>query len=369
MLIEKGKWIAVLGGGQLGKMLCESAKKQGYKTMVLEPSKAACAALEADLHLAKPYDDKESLLYIAKNSSVVTYEFENVPSEAIDILEENGGYIPQGRRPLYISQHRFREKSSINKLGIKTAEFRAVTDRESFEKAVEEIGYPSILKTSMGGYDGKGQWVLRTREDFEKAASELEEREYILEKMVDFKCELSCIAVKSTDGSVGVFPVVENIHKNGILHITIAPARIGKDVQERVKEITKKVIEGLDFVGPLAIEYFYGKDGEIYVNEMAPRPHNSAHYTMDGCDKSQFDLQIEGICGKHLEDPKLVKKSVMLNILGQDVERIESAELKENEKIYMYGKGEAKVDRKMGHLNLTGEDLEALIKRAEELAE
>lgn len=368
MLIEKGKWIAVLGGGQLGKMLCESAKRQGYKTMVLEPSKAACAALEADLHLAKPYDDKESLLYIAKNSSVVTYEFENVPSEAIDILEENGGYIPQGRRPLYISQHRFREKSSINNLGIKTAEFRAVTDKESFEKAVSEIGYPSILKTSMGGYDGKGQWVLRTREDFEKAAAELENREYILEQMIDFQCELSCIAVKSTDGSVGVFPVVENIHKNGILHITIAPARIGEDVQEKVKEITKKVIEGLNFVGPLAIEYFYGKDGEIYVNEMAPRPHNSAHYTMDGCDKSQFDLQIEGICGKHLEDPKLIKKSVMLNILGQDVERIEKAELKENEKLYMYGKGEAKADRKMGHLNLTGEDLEALIKRAEELA-
>ena len=226
-------------------MLCESAKKQGYKTMVLEPSKAACAGLVTDLHLAKPYDDKESLIYIAKNSSVVTYEFENVPSEAIDILEENGGYIPQGRRPLYISQHRFREKSSINELGIKTAEFRQVTDRESFEKAVEAIGYPSILKTSMGGYDGKGQWVLRTREDFEKAAAELENREYILEKMVDFQCELSCIAVKSTEGSVGVFPVVENSHKYGILHITIAPTRIVQEVLEYVKHITRKSIEVL----------------------------------------------------------------------------------------------------------------------------
>ncbi len=368
MLIEKGECIAVLGGGQLGKMLCESAKRQGYKTMVLEPLKSACAALEADMHLIKPYDDKESLIYIAKNSSVITYEFENVSSEAIDILEENGGYIPQGKRPLYISQHRFREKSSINNLGIKTAEFRQVFDKESFEKAIKEIGYPSILKTSMGGYDGKGQWVLRSEDDLKKVSEILEEREYILEKMVDFKCELSCIAVKSTDGSIGVFPVVENIHKNGILHITIAPARIEKEVQERVKEITKKIIKGLDFVGPLAIEYFYGKDGEIYVNEMAPRPHNSAHYTMDGCDKSQFDLQIEGLCGKHLEDPKLIKNSVMLNILGQDVERIEKAELKENEKLYMYGKGEAKKDRKMGHLNLVGEDLENLIKRAEELA-
>lgn len=368
MLIEKGKWIAVLGGGQLGKMLCESAKKKGYKTMVLEPSTSACAALVADLHLAKPYDDKESLLYIAKNSSVVTYEFENVPSEAIDILEGNGGYIPQGRRPLYISQHRFREKSSINNLGIKTADFREVTDKETFEKAIKEIGYPSILKTSMGGYDGKGQWVLRTEEDFKRVSEILENREYILEKMVDFKCELSCIAVKSTDGSVGVFPVVENIHKNGILHITIAPARIDKETQEKVKDITKKIIKGLDFVGPLAIEYFYGKDGEIYVNEMAPRPHNSAHYTMDGCDNSQFDLQIDGICGKHLEDPKLVKNSVMLNILGQDVERIEKAKLNSNEKLYMYGKGEAKIDRKMGHLNMTGDDLNSLIKRAEELA-
>lgn len=368
MYIEEGKWIAVLGGGQLGKMLCESAKKQGYKTMVLEPSTSACARLVADKHLAKPYDDRESLIYIAENSSVITYEFENVPSEAIDLLEEKGGYIPQGRRPLYISQHRFREKSSINNLGIKTAEFRKVVDEESFRNAVKEIGFPSILKTSMGGYDGKGQWVLKNEEDFNKTLKSLENREYILEKMVDFRCELSCIAVKSTDGSVGVFPVVENIHKNGILHITIAPARVSEEVQQKVRDITKKIIEGLDFVGPLAIEYFYGKDGEIYVNEMAPRPHNSAHYTLDGCDKSQFDLQIEGLCGKKLKDPVLIKKSVMLNILGQDVERIEKAELRENEKLYMYGKGEAKIDRKMGHLNIVGDDIEVLIKRAEELS-
>lgn len=220
----------------------------------------------------------------------------------------------------------------------------------------------------MGGYDGKGQWVIKTPENLEKAKKDLEKREYILEQMVDFQCELSCIAVKSTDGTIGVFPVVENIHKKGILHITIAPARVSQEIQEKVKDITKKIIDGLNFVGPLAIEYFYGKDGEIYVNEMAPRPHNSAHYTLDGCDKSQFDLHIEGICGRKLQDPKLLHKSVMLNILGQDVERIESAKLRENEFLHMYKKGEAKVDRKMGHLNLIGDDVEKLLARAIELS-
>lgn len=367
MLIEKGT-IAILGGGQLGKMLCDSAKKQGYKTMVLEPSPSSCARFVADQHLVKAYDDKDALIEIANKSDVVTYEFENVTAEAINILEENGGYIPQGIRPLYISQHRIREKSSINKLGIKTAKFCEVLNEKDLDKAIDEIGYPAILKTSMGGYDGKGQWVIRTKEDLEKTKKELEDREYILEQMVDFRCELSCIGVKSTDGSIGIFPVVENIHKKGILHITIAPARVDEKIQQKIREITKKIIDGLDFVGPLAIEYFYGKDGEIYVNEMAPRPHNSAHYTLDGCDKSQFDLHIEGICGRKLEDPKLLHKSVMLNILGQDVERIEKATLKDNEFLHMYNKGEAKVDRKMGHLNLIGDDLEALIKRAEELS-
>ena len=368
MLIEKGSTIAILGGGQLGKMLCESAKVQGYKTMVLEPSPSACAKYVTDKHLIKAYDDKDALIEIAKESDVVTYEFENVTAESINILEANGGYVPQGIRPLYISQHRFREKSSINNLGIKTAKFVEVLDEKTLDEAIEKIGYPAILKTSMGGYDGKGQWVIRTKKDLENAKKDLEKREYILEQMVDFQCELSCIAVKSTDGTIGVFPVVENIHKKGILHITIAPARVSEEIQEKVKDITKKIIDGLNFVGPLAIEYFYGKDGEIYVNEMAPRPHNSAHYTLDGCDKSQFDLHIEGICGKKLTDPKLLHKSVMLNILGQDVERIEKANLRENEFLHMYNKGEAKIDRKMGHLNLIGEDLEALIKRAEELA-
>ncbi len=367
MIIQEGSTIGILGGGQLGKMLSESAKTKGYKAIVLEPSSAACAKYVVDKHIVKDYNDREGLEELGKESDVITYEFENVTSEAIQILEDNGGYIPQGIRPLYISQHRYREKSSINNLGIKTAKFEKVLDEKSLEEAIGKIGYPSILKTSMGGYDGKGQWVIRTKDDLEKVKTELENREYILEQMVDFKCELSCIGVKSTDGSIGIFPVVENIHKNGILHITMAPARISEEIQIKVKKLTEDIINGLDFVGPLAVEYFYGKDGEIYVNEMAPRPHNSAHYTMNGCDNSQFDLHVDGICGKKLEDPKLIKKSVMLNILGQDVEKMEKLKLKENEYLHMYNKGEAKKDRKMGHLNIVGENIEEMLKRVEEI--
>lgn len=371
MIIEKGKSIGILGGGQLGKMLCESASKKGYKTLILDPGKDICASLVADEHIIGAYNDEESILEISKKSDVITYEFENVTSKSIDIIKNNGGYIPQGIEPLYISQHRFREKSKINDLGIKTAKFKIVNMENSFEEAVHSVGYPCILKTCTGGYDGKGQWVIKNKEEKEKVEEELKEvfgkREYLLEKMINFKCELSCFIVKSTDNSISIFPIAENIHKNGILHLTIVPARVSKEVREKVKKISEKIINGLDFVGPLAIEYFYGNDGEIYVNEIAPRPHNSFHYTMDACDNSQFDIHIDAICGKRIENPKLLKKVVMLNVLGQDVKRIEKISLNKNEILHIYGKGENKLNRKMGHLNVVGDNIEELITRANEI--
>lgn len=371
MIIEKGKSIGILGGGQLGKMLCESAIKKGYKTVILDPGENVCAALVAQKHILGPYNDRKSILELSKISDVITYEFENVTSESIDVIENNGGYIPQGIKPLYISQHRFREKNKIKDLGIKTANFKIINVENSFEEAINEIGYPCILKTCTGGYDGKGQWVIKTKEDKEKVEKELKEefikREYILEEMVDFKCELSCFVVKSTDNSVAIFPVAENIHKNSILHLTIVPARVSEEVTDNIKKISEKIINGLDFVGPLAIEYFYGKDGEIYVNEIAPRPHNSFHYTMDACDNSQFDIQIDAICGKKIKDPKLLKNVVMLNILGQDVKKIEKISLNKNEILHIYEKGENKFNRKMGHLNIVGNNVEDLIIRANEI--
>lgn len=371
MTFKKENCIGILGGGQLGKMLCESAQKKGYRSVFLDPQEDACSKLVADEQIIASYNDEKALLKIAKKTHVITYEFENVTSTSINIIEANGGYIPQGIKPLNISQNRIREKNNIKKLGIKTTSFGVVRDLNSFDKVLKEIGYPCILKTCEGGYDGKGQWVIRNLKDsldvkifLNKFSSK---KEYILEKMIDFKCELSCLVVKSTDGSLGVFPVSENIHKNGILHLSIVPARISKEVENEIKEISKKIINGLDFVGPLAIEYFYGEDEEIYVNEIAPRPHNSFHYTMDACDKSQFDLHIDSICGEKIENPKLLKKVVMLNILGQDIEKIEKIHLNKNEILHMYGKSESKINRKMGHLNIVGDNFEEVYLRIEEI--
>ncbi|MFK4785697.1 5-(carboxyamino)imidazole ribonucleotide synthase [Fusobacterium sp. MFO224] len=371
MTIDKGKSIGILGGGQLGKMLCESAIQKGYGTIILDPAKDACAGQIADKHVIGEYNDRESILKITKQSDVITYEFENVTSESLSIIKNNGGYIPQGMEPLYISQNRLREKRRINELGIKTAKFKLVNNDNSLNEAVDIIGYPSVLKTCTGGYDGKGQWIIRNEEDKIKANEEikesLEKRDYILEEMINFKCELSCFVVKSTDNSLAVFPVSENIHKNGILHLSIVPARVSHEIEEKIKKISKKIIVGLGFVGPLAIEYFYGADEEIYVNEIAPRPHNSFHYTMDACDYSQFDAHIDAICGKNLKNPKLIKKVVMLNILGQDVENIERLCLKDGEKLHMYNKGKAMPNRKMGHLNILGNHTEKILERINEI--
>lgn len=365
MKITKGKVIGILGGGQLAKMLCEAAKELNYKTLVLDPSEDACARFSADTFIMANYDDKEALKTMAELSSVITYEFENVPTLSLEILKELDAYIPQGNRPLYISQNRIREKTAVEKLGIRTAKFKVVRSQEDLKDAITEIGYPAILKTTAGGYDGKGQWIIRDESDLKEI--ETGKTECILEEMINFNLEVSCLVVRGVNGDVITFPVGENIHKNGILHMTIVPARIDDELKKEVEQISKKIIENLDFVGPLGIEFFIGKAGEIYFNEMAPRPHNSAHYTTDGCDSSQFHLHIKSICGEKMDLPKLIKNSVMLNVLGEHKKYIENFKDNENEILHIYGKKEWKINRKMGHINFTGNQLNEIIERAESL--
>ncbi|MEG1364241.1 MAG: 5-(carboxyamino)imidazole ribonucleotide synthase [Cetobacterium sp.] len=363
MKITKGKVIGILGGGQLAKMLCEAAKELNYKTLVLDPSEDACARFSADTFIMANYDDKEALKTMAELSSVITYEFENVPTLSLEILKELDAYIPQGNRPLYISQNRIREKTAVEKLGIRTAKFKVVKSQEDLKDAITEIGYPAILKTTAGGYDGKGQWIIRDESDLKEI--ETGKTECILEEMINFNLEVSCLVVRGVNGDVITFPVGENIHKNGILHMTIVPARIDDELKKEVEQISKKIIENLDFVGPLGIEFFIGKAGEIYFNEMAPRPHNSAHYTMDACNYSQFDIHLMGILGEKLPKVKLLTKVVMLNIMGEDQEKVKKIKKEHNTNVHIYGKSEWKKDRKMGHINYCGENLEELILKAD----
>ncbi len=355
------KKIGILGGGQLAKMLCDFANNNGYETMILEPSEDACAKHSATRHLAKAYDDKEALKELCDYSDVITYEFENVPSIAIDFIENLKANIPQGKNPLYLSQHRIREKNAVAKYGVKTTDFLEVRNKESLIKATKKIGYPSILKTCTGGYDGKSQWKITNKNDIELI--NIEYGEYILEKMVSFDKEVSCLVVRSINQEVTCFPLGENIHKNGILSMTIVPARIEQSLEKKIKDIAKHIIISLNIVGPLGIEFFI-KGDEIYFNEMAPRPHNSAHYSLDACDYSQFSLHIKSIIGDTLPTPNLLTPVVMLNILGEDKEKIYALKESDDTKIHIYKKTEWKKGRKMGHINYIGSDLEKLINLA-----
>ncbi len=361
--MKKVKSLGILGGGQLAKMLCDSAKKMGYETVIFDPTVDACGRYSANHHIKNSYGKKEALIELIEKTDVITYEFENVPSETIDILKKNRGNIPQGKKPLYISQHRVREKTFVKNLGVKTAKFIKVDSEIDLKVGIKQIELPAILKTCSGGYDGKGQWILRDEKDLQEI--KLENKEYILEQMINFKLEVSCVVVRGIKGDIIVFPVGENIHKKGILHMTIVPARIEKKLEKQIQELAKKIIKGLDFVGPLGIEFFIGQEDDIYFNEMAPRPHNSAHYTMDACNFSQFDMHIKSLVGEKLEEPKLLSNVVMLNILGEDKKKLELFKNRENEdiKIHIYGKNSWKIGRKMGHINFLGKNVNELLEK------
>ncbi|MGL5053981.1 MAG: 5-(carboxyamino)imidazole ribonucleotide synthase [Cetobacterium sp.] len=359
--MKKSKKIGILGGGQLAKMLCDSAKHMGYTTVILDPNPDSCGRLSSTEHLVQKYVDKVSLKKICKETDVITYEFENIPSEVIRYLKENGGNIPQGEKPLFLSQHRIREKSAVSKIGVRTADFEKVVNLETAKSALKILGAPCILKTCSGGYDGKGQWKILEIKDLE--CVRWRNIEYILEKMVDFEMEVSCLVVRGTNGDVVTFPIGENEHKNGILNKTIVPARVSEEIQNKVRELSEEIVKKLDIYGPLGIEYFI-KNENIYFNEMAPRPHNSAHYTMDACNYSQFDIHLLAILGESLPEIKLITPVVMLNVMGEDSKKIEKIKLDEETKLHIYGKTEWKKDRKMGHINYCGQNIEGLIKRA-----
>ncbi|MEG0235155.1 MAG: 5-(carboxyamino)imidazole ribonucleotide synthase [Cetobacterium sp.] len=361
--MKKSRRIGILGGGQLAKMLCDSGKKLNCETIILDPNPDSCGKFSADDHIEAEYNNKVSLKKLCEITDVITYEFENVPSEIIDYLKENNGNIPQGKRPLYLSQHRVREKEAVKQIGVKTAKFKGVKNLEELKKAIDEIGYPSILKTCSGGYDGKGQWKLLEEKDL-KSINWNENIEYILEEMIKFDKEVSCLVVRGINGDVVNFPIGENIHKNGILNKTIVPARVTKEILKEVEKISHEIIKRLNIYGPLGIEFFI-KENEIYFNEMAPRPHNSAHYTMDACNYSQFDIHLMGILGEKLPEIKLLTKVVMLNIMGEDQEKVKKIKKEYNTNVHIYGKSEWKKDRKMGHINYCGENLEELILKAD----
>ncbi|MBG9786841.1 5-(carboxyamino)imidazole ribonucleotide synthase [Brevibacillus laterosporus] len=368
--IKPGSTIGLLGGGQLGRMITLAGRAMGYRFVVLDPTEDSPCGQVSDQQIVARYDDQLAARKLAQLSDVITYEFENVDAGVAAILEEEA-FVPQGSKLLGITQHRVKEKITLQACGLPVAPFRVVASAEDVRAAVVELGLPAVMKTATGGYDGKGQWVLRSFEEIEEAFSCLAKAktELIVEKFVPFTKELSVIVARNVSGEIAAFPIAENIHRENILHQSIVPARIEREIQQRAERLAIELAEKLEMVGLLAVEMFLTEDGELYINEMAPRPHNSGHYTMDACLTSQFEQHIRAISNLPLGSTKLLSPVVMVNILGEHVAPLlkKIDQLPKKAKLHLYGKQEAKEKRKMGHINLVAESVDVALQQAEKL--
>lgn len=365
-LIEQGKTIGIIGGGQLGQMLTFAAKQAGMRVVILDPNPDCSAAQAADSSIVAEYSDKKAIEELARRSDVLTYEFENVDLEALEDVSDKV-LIPQGTELLRITKDRLREKTFLKEHGLQVAPFAAVSCREDLVSAIEEIGYPSVLKTCEGGYDGKSQLVFHTREDLKNADELLEQGRCILEGWVEFSMECSVMVARNMDGAISVFPVSENIHRNQILHESIVPARMSGELQSNAKKMAEKIADSLNLCGILGVEMFVGSDGRLYVNELAPRPHNSGHYSIEACNFSQFAVHNRAICNWPMPKIDLLSPVVMVNILGQHVDGCRKLVLKKPQwHFHDYGKGEIRIDRKMGHVTILNDDIEKTLAEVED---
>jgi 5-(carboxyamino)imidazole ribonucleotide synthase len=366
-VIIPGQTIGIIGGGQLGRMMAIAAKEMGFFVAVLEPTPNSPCAQVADIEVVASYSDEEALRKLADVSDVITYEFENVDAMALKRLTKIA-YVPQGSELLEITQHRFAEKQAIHNAGLPVSPHKLVRTEQDLMEAIKTIGIPSVLKTCRGGYDGKGQHVIRCLDDVAKARTLLQFGECLLEAWIPFVKEVSVIVVRNVSGEIAVFPVAENIHKENILHQTIVPARISSEVSQKAIAYARHLADAFHLVGTLAVEMFLTEEGDLYINELAPRPHNSGHYTINGCVTSQFQQHIRAICNWPLGSTELLKPAVMVNILGEHVEPVfNSISRLGDAHLHMYGKKDAKPKRKMGHVTLLAETVDVALKKVDEL--
>ncbi|MCG7493761.1 5-(carboxyamino)imidazole ribonucleotide synthase [Thalassobius sp. Cn5-15] len=348
-MLKTGATIGILGGGQLGRMLSVAASRLGLRTHVFEPSANPPAADVAHQLTTANYEDEAALRAFAETVDVITYEFENIPTSALDVLEALRPIRP-GREALRVSQDRLTEKTYLAALGLKTAPFANVESAEDLERALATIGAPSILKTRRFGYDGKGQSRLKSPEDAVRALADMAGAPAVLEGFVTFSHEVSVIGTRSADGQVACFDPGENIHRDGILHTTTVPARLNASQRMDAVLLTANILNALDYVGTMGVELFVTPEGLI-VNEIAPRVHNSGHWTQNGCAVDQFEQHIRAVAGWPLGDGKRHSDVVMENLIGDDMDRVGDIALEPNAALHLYGKAEVKTGRKMGHVN------------------
>lgn len=350
-----GSRIGLMGGGQLGRMFILAARSMGYRVHVFVPEKKSPAGQLADLEMSRDYLDEGAVREFAGGVDVLTFEFENIPRQTVEWAVEHCEVRPRGEI-LHTTQNRIREKTFLSAHGIPLPAWASVSTAEDLSAALARIGYPSILKTASFGYDGKGQKQLKSAEDVRNL--DLSAGPFVLEAKVPFVMEISVVLARAVDGRTECYPVCENIHRNHILDTTIVPARVAPDVAERATAVARLVAERLDLVGVMAVEMFLLTDGTLLVNELAPRPHNSGHFSIDACVTSQFEQQLRAVCGLPLGAPDLLRPCAMANLLGDIWAGGEpdwaAAAACGDVKIHLYGKTEPRPGRKMGHLTAFG---------------
>lgn len=349
-----GSTIGIVGGGQLGRMLARAASRMGYKTHIYTPEKDSPASHVATKTTIGAYQDGTTLRAFAQSVDVITFEFENIPAETLEMLDHVTAVRPKPS-VLFTTRHRLREKEFIVSHNISTAKFAPVRTQAELEQAIAAIGVPSVLKTNELGYDGKGQVVIKTAADAAKAWALLGKTECILEQFVPFSAEASVIVARSTLGEARCYPLVQNIHRDHILHRTLAPAPFIDAHQVEATRIAKTLAEALDVVGLLAVEMFVTENG-LLVNELAPRPHNSGHWTVEGAPTSQFEQHIRAICGWALGDTTAHKHCEMINLLGDDWLEWQEYAKRPDAHVHLYGKTESRPGRKMGHVTIVKRD-------------
>jgi len=361
--------LGILGGGQLGRMFTMSARAMGYRVSVLDPDAESPAGGLADVHLRAAYDDSEALCTLTQTCAAVTTEFENVPAESMRYLEKHVRVSPSAES-VAIAQDRIREKRYISGVGLKVAPFLAI---EAEADLGQNLGdhLPGILKIARLGYDGKGQFRVKTAQTAQDAFASVGGKPCVLERMLNLKTEISVIVTRTGPGEAVCFPVAENQHESGILDISIVPARVDEAIAERARQMAVHLAEAMDYVGVLAVEFFVLEDGELLINEIAPRPHNSGHFTLDATLFSQFDQQVRAMCGLPPGDTRLLSPVVMVNLLGDiwrdDEPAWDKLLSQPNVHLHLYGKKSARIGRKMGHFNVLAEDVEIALAQALEL--
>jgi len=371
--ILPGSTVGVLGSGQLGRMFAIAARRMGYRVHTLSPDFDTPTGQVADVEIIASYNDLDAIEKFSKNVSVVTFEFENVPAKTAEAASRHAPVRPAGE-VLHTTQHRLREKTFLAGAGLPVTPFRTVRTENELARAIEELGCPAVLKTAGFGYDGKGQVRIAAPEDADSAWTSIGRVEAVLEKFIAFEREISVVAARSIDGAYADWGVMENSHRRHILDVTISPARVSSRIAQEAREIARTVLEKLSVVGVLCVEFFLEPSGNLMINELAPRPHNSGHLTFDASLTSQFEQQLRAVCGLPLGSTDLVRPAAMANLLGDlwvngEPDWAAACSIP-NVKLHLYGKLEPRIGRKMGHLTAlanTAEEAQSAVLQAREM--